>query len=273
MPAHGVRTIKGKEPQLRKLLYELRYEHGYVYLDRCGRILDRISREMPEWLPAGDANPQGANLYNVRNRCSFSFSARRLGLSLDHSSPPSALIDDPLRSDFVRTAADMSGFIIQELELDTFARIGARSVFQFSTSSENESHDWLAGLGLYSVSLQFMRAFDTDRAAADLTAVFVGQDCRYRIEASAVESVVQLDMGAGQALGVREKSLPAEQRKAFQQSKIKSKRERDLNTGYAVQIDVDAYHEFPVSPNIPAFLSANTEGILDRIRKAIDGSQ
>src|SRR6266404_5664512 len=215
MAAHGVRMLRGKEPQLRKLIYELRYEQGYLYLDRCGRILDRIGREKPEWMPAGEISPQQAPLFNIQNRIRFTFGAKKIDLLLDQMFPGSPLIDESARAEFARAAEDMSRLVVQELQLESFARIGVRSFFQFSMENETESQQWLAGLGLFAVSPKFLGAFHSKSAAADLTAVLVGEECRYRVEVSSIETVTQLDMGGGQALAIREKGIEPQARLAF----------------------------------------------------------
>jgi hypothetical protein len=268
MPAHGVKLLNGKEPQLRKLVYELRYERGFVYLDRCGRILDRITRDKPEWVPSGDVNPQVAPLFNITNRSRFTFGPKKLDLSLDQSFPGSALIDETGREEFVRTADEVSRFIVQELQLTSFSRIGIRSYFHFSTEDEEESQRWLAGLELFTVSQKLLDAFRGELAASGLAIVLVGDDCRYRIELSGIETVTQLDMGAGQALGIREKGIEPSERAAFNKNRLKMKRERDLNTGFVVQIDVDAYQEFPKNPDFGQFATQHTENVLQSIRSA-----
>src|SRR5438552_2177385 len=85
MAAKGIRLIKGKEPLLRQLVFELRYRFGFSYLDRCGKILNRITREYPEWVVGNEISPQNAPLYSMRNNCRFNFSATRLDLNLDRT--------------------------------------------------------------------------------------------------------------------------------------------------------------------------------------------
>jgi hypothetical protein len=45
----GRMLINGKNSILQKLIFEVRYEYGYAYLDKCGRIVNTITRAFPEW--------------------------------------------------------------------------------------------------------------------------------------------------------------------------------------------------------------------------------
>src|SRR5947209_974107 len=75
--------VHGKVPILYKLVYELRYREGYVYLDKCGRIITQIQRFSPEWVLQGDPNPLSASLVSMENAAVFGFSSTSLSLGLE----------------------------------------------------------------------------------------------------------------------------------------------------------------------------------------------
>ena len=47
-------------PNLHSYVYELRYNYGYTYLDRCGATINEILRNKPGWVQ-NDINPQSGN--------------------------------------------------------------------------------------------------------------------------------------------------------------------------------------------------------------------
>jgi len=70
---------------LQRVVFELRYRHGFTYLDACGRTLNKIQDEYPEWILTTDQpNPQSAPLISINNACIFNFSALKFDFSLEN---------------------------------------------------------------------------------------------------------------------------------------------------------------------------------------------
>src|SRR5438067_3664256 len=93
--------VHGRTPVLQKLVYELRYRQGYTYLDKCGRIINLIQRENPEWIVQGDqVSPQNAPLVSLRTAAIFNFSAVSLSLSLEKPLSQDALSQEDV-DDFI----------------------------------------------------------------------------------------------------------------------------------------------------------------------------
>ncbi len=66
--------IRGKDDILHKVVFEVRYRYGYTYLDRCGKTINVIMKEAPEWVvKAEQVNTQGVTLVSLANQCSLQF--------------------------------------------------------------------------------------------------------------------------------------------------------------------------------------------------------
>lgn len=265
MTGRGYQTFSGKEPLRRQIVFELRYRHGFAYHDRCGTILNRVTRDLPDWLLIGDVNPLNAQLYNVRNRCRFNFSNSRLDLNLERS-PGDQPIDDAAFSDFADQVDVMCRIIFDELALKEFTRIGFRTLYHFPCETKQESEDWLRLLDFFRVSDKLTGAFGAKLETAGLSAVLVAQDCRYRIAFNVVERAAEINIGS-EILSVRPHQLPKGQREALLQQ-LKAQRIRDRNPEYAVVIDIDAYHEDPPSVDPADFVTTHGRR-LDTLRRAL----
>lgn len=263
--AKGIHLLRGKEPMLRQLIFELRYRHGYTYLDRCGKILNRILRDAPEWVLGSEGSPQGAALYSMRNRCRFSFSSTKLDLGLDYTTADDEMPAEDIAT-FVEYVAYFSRLITDELTLNEFPRLGLRLLYYFPCSSKEESEKWLQGLGAFTVSPRVLEAFGGELDAAGMSLVVFGKDCRYRIALNGVETSAQLDMGP-EILTVRASALKENQRKMLL-DQLKEKRRRQVNSGYAVVVDVDAYLEEPPKPDPEDFARRIIQNALPTIRSA-----
>ncbi len=95
--------IKGQRGILQKIAFEVRYLYGFTYLDKCGKTVNTILRQHPEWMIKGDSpNPQDGRLVSMRNGCSFAFSPYSYNFGLDMPAGGEPLSD-----------SDVAGFVDQ----------------------------------------------------------------------------------------------------------------------------------------------------------------
>src|SRR5216117_1578814 len=94
--------IKGKDSILRKIVLEVRYEQGFTYLDKCGRTVNTVMREHPEWVIKGNTpDPSNAGLVSLHNGCLLNFSAFKYDVSLEKPIGGNPLSDSEF-SEFVQ---------------------------------------------------------------------------------------------------------------------------------------------------------------------------
>ena len=117
--------INNKSAIIHKLIFEVRYRWGYTYLDKCGRTVNRIMRERPEWIPFGsDPNPQNAPLISTKNGSRFNFSALKYDISLEQSANQQQTLSRD-NIDDVSTQIDyLANIVNDELNLNEFDRMG-----------------------------------------------------------------------------------------------------------------------------------------------------
>ena len=266
MAIKGIQTIKGREPLLRQLIFELRYRHGFSYLDRCGRILNKIAEQHQDWLIGNEINPQNAALYNVESGSRFTFSPTRLDLALDRQAGEPISEDDA--SQFVKEVGEMTALIIDELSLAEFVRIGVRALYYFQGSSRADTEDWLQKLEVFQVNPKLMKAFSGGLDAAGVSVVLTGGEYRYRLAFNGVEIAAQWQVG-NEVLNFKPSSLPTNQQQRMVEM-LAAKRKVEMNTGYAAIIDVDAYHDNPPRVKPEEFVADNLDAFLSKIREAVE---
>lgn len=235
--------LRGRDAILQKVVFEVRYRFGFTYLDTCGRTVNTIMREHPEWLLRSEsANPQNAPLLSLSNSCVFNFSALKYDLSLER--PPDK---DPLSEEdvdlFAQQAEDLHAITVDSLGLREFTRIGFRAWLLFPCSSEEESERWLRELGCYSIEGGLVRAFGASVDSSGFSVVVLGEDRKFRIAFNGVELQAQIDFGQG-ILGVRARDLH-EKQKEFLKKQLAVKKRLRQAPEFAAMIDVDAFQESP----------------------------
>jgi hypothetical protein len=258
--------IRGRDPILQKVVFEVRYRYGFTYLDTCGRTINTIMREYPEWvLRSESASPQNAPLLSLRNSCVFNFSALKYDLSVEHA-PDKEPISDEDADTFSSQAEYIHAIVSESLGLGEFTRIGFRAWYLFSCSDELDGERWLRDLGCYRVEDKLVTAFGAEIEASSLSVLIPGEDRKFRIAFNGVERQAQIDFGQG-ILNVRPHDLDTGQDK-FLKEQIKVKKRMRQTPEFAAMIDVDSFQENPKVIAPASFIETSSERILAALTKA-----
>lgn len=250
-------NLRGIKGLCHKLVFEVRYEHGLIYLDRCGSTANRVMDTFPEWVLAdeGGVNPQNAPLVNLSNGSQFNFGSLKYDFSLEQPiNDEAGLTKDDI--DLFVSQVDLVGRIVtEELDLKKFLREGFRVWYVFGANSEDHANQLLSGIKAFQTDPILAESFSGQLESEGHVAVIAAEDRKFRIAANVVERLEQLNMGT-QSLKVLPRKLPKKQREAFLQH-LKEKRRVIANPQHAVMIDVDCYLDNPIeiAPRVNPILS------------------
>src|SRR3954454_24346305 len=78
------KLLKGQEPFLRRMVCEVRYQDGQLYLDRTGRLLKKLVGD-PSWVITPDPSAKGTTVFHMVDGLQLSFSLHAASLDLDRS--------------------------------------------------------------------------------------------------------------------------------------------------------------------------------------------
>ena len=253
--------VNGKSGVSTKVVLEVRYKDGYVFLDKCGRTINKIIHDNPEWFPKG-ADPTNAGLVSMQNRCSFNFSSLNYNFNLERP-----LGGDPLQASdfeiFCDQVQTVSSIVHDYLELKTFTRIGCRIWHFFEADSKENAEKWLLDLGICKLSPNVEQAFQSKITSASAVIVMTGSDRFYRLSLNTVERSAQIDLGS-EILSVRASSLSKDQNK-FLLKQLETKKRALASPGFAVMIDTDAYQEDPAGVDPADFVATSVKFIEQKL--------
>src|SRR5438552_19010006 len=88
-----VKLLKGKEPFLRRIVCEVRFQDGQLYLDHTGRLLKKLVRD-PAWVISPEPTPQGTTVFHMIESLRLSFSMQSASLDLDCSNSDEIIDSD-----------------------------------------------------------------------------------------------------------------------------------------------------------------------------------
>jgi hypothetical protein len=262
----SIGSIRGKEPILHKLVFELRYRYGFTYLDRCGRIANMILQTSPEWIVAAEnVNPQNAPMTSLVNGCAFTYSALKLDFTLDQTVGGPAFQQSDI-DHFVVQVDQLTSIVVDQLGLREFTRIGARAWYLFACNDKQEAETWLQGLKYYSVDDKLSSGFEGKVESLGVAVVISGEERKYRIAFNGVERQASIEIGST-ALSIRPRSLSKGQNQ-FLKQQLKEQRRIKQNPGFAAMIDVDAFLDDPAVIDPSEFVRTSIDGFLGQLEAA-----
>lgn len=205
-------TLRGKPGHVYLVEFSLAYAFGHVYLDRCGRTIDYILREYPEWLTS-EVGTQRTSLISVANGAVFSFGSSGLSLLVERRLDQD--LDEAGVNAFVAQADSLCVLVCDQLGLREYQRLSFRMGFSWLGDSEEDVARWLNQLRAVEVASDLLGSFGGALESMATRFVVASDDRRYAIEIKGVERQGELAT-AGAPVGVLSKTLSAGQRKTYE---------------------------------------------------------
>jgi hypothetical protein len=248
------------------MVCEVRYDDGQLYLDHCGRLLKKLLKDAPEWIVCPNPTPQGTSLFDIVAATQLGFSMASASLALDKSLGDEVISEEEA-GDFIKQVGAVLTLVLDELEVSRFTRLGYREQYFFPFESKEESENWIRGLGLFTVAPTFLEGFHASQEEMGVVVVIEGEDCRYRVGLNGVERSAQVPVGEA-SVNIRSSLASKEQKQALLQA-MKKKRQRQIDSAFAVVLDIDAYQQEPVEPDIAGFVKERNSSNLQMFRDAL----
>lgn len=266
MAKPGFRTthlINGKEPLLRRIVCEVRYRDGHLYLDHCGRLTRELVN-LPGCVQI-DATTGGASILKLSLGGLLTFSSSAVSFQVDRANTDD-IIEPNEVAEFASFASTAFDCVFDQLEIREYARIGYRELYYFPSEDKEDAEAWLLGAGENVASASLARAFGGTIEQLAFTTSIAGSDMSYRIGLAGVERAAQIPVGDNN-ISVRSSALPSNQRSALKES-LKIKRHRQINTAFSVVLDVDAFVDDPQEIAVKGLVTECNSTNLDRFRLA-----
>lgn len=236
------------KPKLAKQVFEIRYERGYRYLDRCGEALlifeDLLPRETGKtWMPE-EIVPAGAKLKCPELDVILVFDTARMIVEQEPAD---------VEFDFPRLCNTAYSVISARFDLGTVIRMGCRRFFL----SPVDSTEAAAQLSLRLSPIKGFPGLEPQKyhpRSIELTAVFetADEDEGYRVSASPTVNAGAPDV-LDQRLLSPPRLLPSGQKEALL-AQLQRRKQREKSPVAGVMIDIDYYWTRPVKVELKSFL-------------------
>lgn len=244
------------------IIFELRYNYGYEYLDHTGKVINEIISR-PGW-NVSNAQTAFTSLLNTDEEIIFNFGPQKLDLvqRLSEKNKELSPIDN-----IARLCDDLSLIIIRQFNLQQFLRIGFRIHQLFKADNLEQAKEYVKTLKIFTTNL----AGETIEEVSH-TIVISEKEWKSRIAITTAEQMVELDPSTLKAAQMGTHKLPKGQKEAFMQ-KMKSKKIIEAFPLYAVLVDIDSYVEDPPigELKIMDFVRNTYKASLEKAKKYLGG--
>jgi len=232
---------------IHKVVYELRYEHGFTYLDRCGATINGIVKSDPQWNP-DPPNPGAVSLRHAETNAVFSFGVRKLDLSQEITVHTGKLMTN---NDFAELSESLTGEVVKHLDLESFTRMGFRIWTLFGRSSFQDARKSVKNAGLVRYS-DIESLEDVEEVeGVGFNAVVSRKRCSTRIAVAAVKQETGVDAETRRLSKEVPYKHESDERKSILRNKIRAKKLIEALPEYAVLVDMDHSLENPPDAMMP----------------------
>ena len=244
------------------IIFELRYNYGYEYLDHIGKVINKIISN-PGWI-VSNAHTDGTSLFNTDEEIRFSFGPQKLDLVQRVSAKNKEL--SPI--DYIaRLCDDLSLIIIKQFNLQQFSRIGFRVHQLFKADTLEQAKEYVKTLKIFTTNIPSETIEEVSH-----TIIISEKEWKSRIAIAPAEQSVAIDPATLKAAQMETHKLAKGRKEALMQ-KMKAKKSIEAFPLYAVLVDIDSYVEDPPigELKIMDFVKNTYKASLEKAKKYLGG--
>jgi len=218
-----------------RLIFELRYESGELFWDRCGRIARSLAAARGWACQSVDTN--GCHLWNEDQNLAFTYSATKLDLSQSQNQDVSDLLPP---GEFAAIAEEFSEVVVRALEVNSFPRIGFRLWALHATESVEDASSRIRRMSFFSPCKALMGLGDLSHVSHAV--VLARSKHMVRVAATPFEQQVRLAPSLVAAARADARKHDKDQKKVLIQ-RMRAKKAIKTFPPVGIMIDLDAYIE------------------------------
>lgn len=243
MNLRGYTLLNGADPQLRRVVLELRYSRSGAFYSRFGKILDVLAETRPDWFFNPDTKSGLAgNFVCVSSGLDASIGETRITVNLAPKPDLAPYSMDEIH-EFAAECDFLADVYTSNVQPAERARIGFRQFYEADFDSEDLADEWVLSLGVVPAAPVLADEFGGKVTNLSFVVVIDNETYRTRLAVETGRKEALLDRGDAVAT-VRSHMLSKKQRDTLHEAERKSAWVRRRRSASAT-IDIDSYTEWP----------------------------
>jgi len=168
-----------------RIILEVRFSHGFLYWDNCGKIWKNICEKWAD-LDMVQVSPEKAVFKIQEQGLQLKFSQKDIHLSQDYPTTSLKL--------FKEVAKEAVPLIANFLEVKSFSRVGSRFFYLYPTANLKEAEDIVKNTGLLNVSKDKIKLFGDDLNEPQIQFKIQNEDIGYTFNISAISRKLNVEL-------------------------------------------------------------------------------
>jgi len=164
---------------LSKVIFELRYDEGYLYWDKCGVTLLDIKRNFPEWKWEGISTELARLKDNTRN----------MELVFNYENIRFIQNEVENLNQLKETTGKITPLIVKNFEINKFKRVGNRYQYVFPLENPEQGKKIIRKSSLMVIPEEKLSLFGENSTKSNFVVYIENENYRYRIELVGIERV------------------------------------------------------------------------------------
>ena len=231
------------KPRLDKLVFEVRYDFGYLYLDRCGQTIVDILKSSPDWLL--DNSPKYTTIIDIGRNLTVQFANDKFIFTAES-------INRDNLDNFKGICQYVWKIIQSNLGLDTYIRVGCRIYYLLPTNSRDESEKRIRRSKINIILPKEITSNGYHSKVNQVLTILEKEATEYRVE---LRGITQITGRSPSYLDIQEPRLLSKNQRKAQIELEKARTHYSSLPMFAVQLDVDCIQFQPITIKPQAFIT------------------
>jgi len=165
---------------LSRVVFELRYNDAFLYLDNCGATLIEIRKNYPEW-EVSEASVKSANLKDIHRKMELAFNNKNIRFTQDEVSS---------LNQFKKVSTQITPIFLEKFQIENFSRVGNRFFYHLPLKNVDEGKKIIEKSGLIEVPQKKLSLFGEEfNKSSYVIYLEKGKEFQYRIEFSIIKRI------------------------------------------------------------------------------------
>ena len=170
---------------LTRVILELRYDDGFLYLDNCGATNLEIIRNFPKW-KQGKTSTELSTFREAAKKIELVFNIHHIRFIQDE-------VDN--LNQLKKAATEIAPIILKNLQINTFSRVGNRFYYVFPLENIEQGKDILQKSKLIEIPEKKLTLFGKNPKKTRFLVYFQEGNRQYRIELTPIERIEKGGIG------------------------------------------------------------------------------
>lgn len=173
--------MKFDDFKLSRVVFELKYNDGFLYWDNCGVTILEIRKKFPEW--KWDRTSTELSIFReLQKKIELLFNIKNIRFTQDE-------VDN--LNQLKKAATEITPIILEQLKIDVFSRVGNRFYYHFPIDTIEQGKEIIEKSKLIEIPEGKLKLIGSNPKKTNFVIYFEDGKNQIRFELSTIERIVQ----------------------------------------------------------------------------------